>query len=201
MRFNPQKSLHIYSLQLKLIRNICNVDIKHFFDLHHKSLCYFANRLVKDDLQAEDIVAECFLKLWERRDGFNTDQNVKAFLYISCRNACLNYLQHLKVKTSVQKLYLEQLENGEDTILFEIIRTEVLDFVNKEVEELPGKMKEIFKLIYFNGKKTDEIATELNLSVQTVRNQKTKAIAILKTSLLKKGASAYLAFLFLIDGI
>ena len=177
------------------------MDIKHFFDLHHKSLCYFANRLVKDDLQAEDIVAECFLKLWERRDGFNTDQNVKAFLYISCRNACLNYLQHLKVKTSVQKLYLEQLENGEDTILFEIIRTEVLDFVNKEVEELPGKMKEIFKLIYFNGKKTDEIATELNLSVQTVRNQKTKAIAILKTSLLKKGASAYLAFLFLIDGI
>lgn len=179
------------------------MDIKYFFDLHHKSLCYFANRLVKDDLQSEDIVAECFVKLWERREDFGTEQNVKAFLYISCRNACLNYLKHLKVKTTVQKVYLEQLEKGEDSILYQIIKTEVLEIVNKEVEELPEKMRDIFKLIYFNGKKTDEIAVELNLSVQTVRNQKTKAIALLKTSLLKKGVSAsiYLAFLFFIDGI
>lgn len=179
------------------------MDIKYFFDLHHKSLCYFANRLVKDDLQSEDIVAECFFKLWERREDFGTEQNVKAFLYISCRNACLNYLQHLKVKTSVQKVYLEQLEKGEDTILYQIIKTEILEIVSKEVDELPEKMRDIFKLLYFNGKKTDEIAAELNLSVQTVRNQKTKAIALLKTSLLKKGVSAsfYLAFLFFIDNI
>lgn len=173
----------------------------HFFDLHYKSLCYFSNRLVSDDLQSEDIVSDCFLKLWQRRLDFQTAQNIKAFLYISCRNACMNYLQHLKVKTLVQQTYLKELEKGEETILYQIIKTEVLDIVNREIDQLPEKMGQIFKMIYFDGKKTDEIALELNLSVQTVRNQKIKAIDFVKSSLLKKGVSmaVYLGFLFFID--
>lgn len=173
----------------------------YFFDLHYKSLCYFSNRLVNDDLQSEDIVSDCFLKLWQRRSDFQTGQNIKAFLYISCRNACMNYLQHLKVKTQVQQIYLKELEKGEETILYQIIKTEVLDIVNKEIDLLPEKMGQIFRLIYFDGKKTDEIALELNISVQTVRNQKTKAIEFVKNSLLKKGVSmaVYLGFLFFID--
>lgn len=173
----------------------------HFFDLHYKSLCYFSTRLVNDRLQAEDIVSDCFLKLWQRRQDFQTGQNIKAFLYISCRNACMNYLQHLKVKTTVQQAYLKQLEQGKETILYEIIKTEILGIVSSEIDQLPEKMGEIFKLLYFEGKKTDEVAVELNLSVQTVRNQKTKAIDLLKAALLKRGvsAAAYLAFLFFID--
>ncbi len=172
----------------------------YFFDLHYKSLCYFSTRLAGDQLQAEDIVSDCFFKLWQRRRDFQTAQNIKAFLYISCRNACMNYLQHLKVKTAVQQVYLKQLEQGEETILYEIIQTEILDMINKEIEQLPEKMGEIFKLLYFEGKKTDEIALQLNLSVQTVRNQKTKAIDLLKAAMLKRGisAAAYLAFLFFI---
>jgi len=173
----------------------------YFFDLHYKSLCYFSSRLVNDQLQAEDIVSDCFFKIWQRRQDFQTAQNLKAFLYISCRNACMNYLQHLKVKTAVQADYLKQLEKGEETILYDIIRTEILDIVNKEIDLLPEKMAEIFKLLYFEGKKTDEIALQLNISVQTVRNQKVKAIGLLKTALFKRGisAAAYLAFLFFIE--
>lgn len=173
----------------------------YFFDLHYKSLCYFATRLVNEQLQAEDIVSDCFLKLWQRRVNFQTAQNIKAFLYISCRNACMNYLQHLKVKTTVQEVYLKHLEDGEETILYDIIKTEILGIVSNEIDQLPPQMGKVFRLLYFEGKKTDEVAVELNLSVQTVRNQKTKAIEILKASLLKKGisAAAYLAFLFFID--
>lgn len=173
----------------------------HFFDLHYKSLCYFSTRLVNDQLQAEDIVSDCFLKLWQRRQDFQTGQNIKAFLYISCRNGCMNYLQHLKVKTTVQQAYLKQLEQGEETILYDIIKTEVLGIVSREIDQLPEKMAEVFKLLYFEGKKTDEVAVALNLSVQTVRNQKTKAIDLLKTALLKRGISAagYLAFLLFVE--
>ena len=62
--------------------------------------------------------------------------------------------------------------------------------------------REVFNLIYFEGKKTDEIAFQLNLSVKTVRNHKARAVDQLKTAFLKKNLSGpfYLAFLLFIDG-
>ncbi|WP_316817639.1 RNA polymerase sigma-70 factor [Pedobacter nyackensis] len=175
--------------------------LAHFFKLHSKSLAYFTNRMLEDKAEADDIVSKCFLKLWQKHEDFKTVQNIKAFLYISCRNACLDYLASLKVRTASQEKYIMHLQQGEETILYDVIQTEVLDLVNKEIEELPDKMKVIFKMLYFEGKSTTEISEELGLSIQTVRNQKTKAIAILKNSLVKKGVSnaLQLAFLFFID--
>lgn len=169
-----------------------------FFDLHYKSLCYFATRLVQSDSEAEDIVSDCFFKLWQHRENFKTEPNIKAFLYISCRNACLNYLKHLKRRNSAQQLYFNQLEEGEETILYQIIETEVLQILDAEIEALPEKCKKVFKLIYLEGKKTDEIAAALNLSVKTVRNHKARAIELLKTSFLKKGMSATLSLALLL---
>lgn len=175
--------------------------LAHFFKLHSKSLAYFTNRMLEDKAEADDIVSKCFLKLWQKHEDFKTAQNIKAFLYISCRNACLDYLASLKVRTASQEKYIMHLQEGEETILYDIIQTEVLDLVNKEIEELPDKMKVIFKMLYLEGKSTNEIAAELGLSIQTVRNQKTKAITILKNSLLKKGVSnaLQLAFLFFME--
>ncbi|SDK65262.1 RNA polymerase sigma-70 factor, ECF subfamily [Pedobacter sp. ok626] len=175
--------------------------LAHFFKLHSKSLAYFTNRMVSDQAEADDIVSACFLKLWQKHENFKTAENIKAFLYISCRNACLDYLASLKVRTVAQEKYITHFETGEDTILYDVIQTEVLDLVNKEIEELPDKMKVIFKMLYIDGKSTSEIAEELGLSIQTVRNQKTKAIAVIKNSLLKKGVSSVLqlAFLLFID--
>lgn len=172
-----------------------------FFDLHHKSLVYFARQMVQDLNEAEDIVSDCFFKLWQRQGDFATPQNIKAFLFISCRNASLNYIQHVKVKTGAHENFLKNFKEGEENVLSLIIKTEVLEIISKEVDQLPEKMRVIFKLLYFEGKNTNEIASELQLSIQTVRNQKTKAIDLLKTSLLKKGLSesAILIFLFLLD--
>ena len=179
-------------------RNGEDQALSHFFKLHNKSLCYFANRLVQDVAEAEDIASDCFLKLWKRRRDFETASNIKSFLYISCRNACLDHLKHLKVKSAAQQNYFSQLTQSEETILYTIMEAEFLEILSGEIELLPEKCREIFKLIYFQGKKTDEIATELDLSVQTVRNQKTRAIELLKTAFLKKGMSAALSLALLL---
>lgn len=186
---------------MEAFRNGDERALAHFFKLHSKSLAYFTSRMLDDKAEADDIISKCFLKLWQRHGDFKTAQNIKAFLYISCRNACLDYLASLKVRTASQEKYISHLQDGEETILYDVIQTEVLDMVNKEIEELPEKMKVIFKMLYIEGKSTTEIAMELGLSIQTVRNQKTKAITILKNSLVKKGVSnaLQLAFLFFID--
>ncbi|WP_256003506.1 RNA polymerase sigma factor [Pedobacter deserti] len=160
------------------------------FKLHARSLGFFANRLINDPLEAEDVVAECFAKLWERRRDFKTEENIKAFLYISCRNACLDVIRRAKVKTRAQKAYSDAQEGGEDTILNHMITAEVLAILDEEIEMLPDNYKDVFKLIYFDLKKTEEIADRLGLSEQTVRNYKTRAVNLLKTAMLKRGISS-----------
>lgn len=172
--------------------------MSHFYELHYRSLCYFANRFVQETDVAEDLVAECFCKLWERRDTFETSQNIKAFLYISCRNACLNHLKHIQRRNAAQELYFQQLNEGEDTILLQIIETEVLNIIAAEIEELPDKCREVFKLLYVDGEKTDAVAARLGISVKTVRGHKARAIALLKTALLKKGVSVATVLAFLL---
>jgi len=187
---------------IKAFRKGDHQALSHFFKLYVKSLRYFAFRLVQDELEAEDITAECFVKVWERHHDFETEDNIKAFLYISCRNACLDYLRRLKVKSTAQEAYYSQLVNSEETILYQIVKSEVLEALNKEIEFLPDNYRKVFKLIYFDYKKTDEIALELGISVQTVRNYKARAVELLRVSMLKKGISTVLtsAILLLIAG-
>ena len=182
-------------------RNGEDLALSFYFKLHAKSLGFFANRLVNDQLEAEDIVADCFVKLWERRASFPTEENIKAFLYISCRNACLDYLRRLKVKSLAQQAYLNQQNAQEDDILNHIVTAEVLAILNEEIAQLPDNYKQVFKLLYFDLKKTDEIANELGLSEQTVRNYKARAISLLKSAMLKRGISSMgmLAFMFFIE--
>ena len=183
---------------LELFRKGDNAALSYFFKLHYKALCYFVDRIIQNSLEAEDIVAESFVKTWERRADFPTTANIKAFLYITCRNASLNYLKHLKVKSAAQLKYYHELEQGEENILTRIIETEVLVILNQEIEHLPENYREVFKLLYFDQLKTDEIATQLGLTVQTVRNYKARAIDLLKASMLKKGISEVMMLGFLV---
>lgn len=175
--------------------------LAHFFKLHQKSLGYFAYKVVGDSDEAEDIVATCFVKLWEHRTEFPTPEKLKSFLYVSCRNACLNHLRNLKVQTSAQQNYFRELEGSERDVLYRIVESEVLQELHKEIELLPDNYREVFCKIYFQHQKTDEIAAELGLSVQTVRNYKARAVELLRNSMLKKGLSEAFTVALLFLGI
>ncbi len=177
--------------------------LEYFYKQHYQPLCYFAIRLIEDEPEAKDIVAECFVKLWKKHADFKTAENIKAYLYISCRHVCLTYLRDLGRRTASQQLYFEQLEQDGDSILNEIINAEFFRLLDLEVKQLPEKCREVFNLIYFEDKKTDEIARQLDLSVQTVRNHKSRALELLKTAFLKKGITGpfLLAFFLFIDSL
>ena len=56
--------------------------MEYLYALHYKTLCYFANKLVLDLPQAEDIVADSYIKLWNLRSNFDTLVNIRAFLSV-----------------------------------------------------------------------------------------------------------------------
>lgn len=186
---------------IKELHNGAQSAIAYFFDLHYQPLCFFSNRLIQNEAEAKDIVAHSFVLLWQKSRDFNTVENVKGFLYKACRNDCLNFIRDNKRANVAQQLYINQVQQREESVLQEIIRAEFLQILTHEISFLPERPKDVFNMIYFEGKKIDEIAVELGLSVQTVRNHKTRAIDLLKTSFLKKGISQPLmtAFSFFIE--
>ena len=172
------------------------LSLAHFFKLHYRSLCYFVTKIIQDVEEAEDIVTVAFVKLWESRNNFQTATNIKAFLFISCRNASLNYLKQLQRLTVNQQEYVHHLETGDEEVLNHVVESEFLNTLYQEIALLPEQCRKVFSMIYFDGKRTSEIAQILNLSEKTVRNYKARAIDILHNSYLKKSISDAFSLIF-----
>ena len=153
----------------------------HFFQLHYRPLCYFAAQMVGDHQDAEDIVKDTYVKLWQKHTAFATSQNIKAFLYITTRNACLNFLRHMQVRESSKKelMFLEE-EKGQELIVNQMIRAELMQEIYGEIEKLPEKRRMVFKMAYVEGLKNDEIAEQMNISIHTVKEHKGKALQFLR---------------------
>lgn len=155
------------------------------FESYNKILFTCSMQLVKDKEQAEDIVSEAFTKLWQRHDVFQTEEHIKAFLFVATRNASLNYLRHIQRKTASQSelSYLQKDKDDQD-IITDMIEGELLRKIYPVIETLPNKCKTIFKLIYFEDASTDEVAEKLHITPRNVLNQKRRAIQLLKKRLL-----------------
>jgi RNA polymerase sigma-70 factor (family 1) len=153
---------------------------------HYAALFFFVKRFVIDRAEAEDITAETFIKLWKIRHNFDSHQNIKAFLYITARNACLDCLRARQRSTGMQQemLYL-LLQQNDITFLHDEIKVDVLTQVKEKIEGLPPKCKQIFKMAFLERLKNKEIAEKLGLTLQTVKNQKVRAIKLLRLALNK----------------
>jgi RNA polymerase sigma-70 factor (family 1) len=177
-------SVHNFSIE-----RFCQGDRRDFkcvYDLYFETIYTFAYNLVKDAEEAQDITTETFIKLWRLHANFENLNNIKAFLYITSRNACFDYFRKLQRQRSGQKeiLYLLRNENeAENRAENKMIDAEVFGELSRQIEELPFSCKKVFKLIYFNNFTTSEIAENMGISNQNVLNQKARAIRILRSKL------------------
>ena len=87
---------------------------KKLHDQLYDSIYYFASGLIGSKFDANDIATEVFLRLWTLRCNFDTFQNLKAFLYLATRNACLNYLDVQTRAAARNKKLLQQLADREE---------------------------------------------------------------------------------------
>jgi RNA polymerase sigma-70 factor (ECF subfamily) len=157
--------------------------LKSLLKQYYNTLCLFAERLVNTKPAAEDIVGESFIKLWNKRGDFESTQNIKAFLYITVRNACLNYLKQTKRELLNQKQLAYLSGEKEEFVLNAMIRAEVVREIMNEIENLPEQCRKVLKLAYLEGLQNKEVAKVLNISVHTVKNQKARAIQLMKMRL------------------
>jgi len=169
-------------------------EFKAVFEQYYGTLCYYAERLQLSTDDAEDVVSGVFLKLWNREEPFRDLQHLQAFLYRSTRNACLDHLKQTTREKERQLVFLLESEHFGREESAELIRLEVLRAVYLEIKNLPEQMGKIISMSYIEGRKNEEIAAELGLSMQTIKNQKSRALAMLRLRLPAELFTALLLF-------
>jgi RNA polymerase sigma-70 factor (ECF subfamily) len=172
----------------------------HLFNEYYTQLQYFAERLVSNREEAQDIVIIVFRKFWSIKDNFETLNNIKAFFYITVRNQCLDFLRYRQRLNEVKKEYESHLLTADELKQSEhlIIESDLINKIYKEVQKLPNRCREIFILTYFKGLKTKEIASVLQISESAVTTQRSLAIKYLKHAFSQEG---YVFFCLVLAGL
>lgn len=162
---------------------------KYIYDHHYALLCRFANQILGDPALAEEIVDDAIFYLWEHRAEVEIIYSVRAYLMRSVRNGCLNELNSLRYR---QESYCSSFllpENLEflDTIFREddhplgyLLEQELEEELSRCIENLPAECRNVFKKSRFEQKKYEEIADELQISVNTVKYHIKNALSLLQ---------------------
>lgn len=156
--------------------------IEDLFLLNYRPLCMFALHYLQDADLVEDVVQECFTVLWEKLEQGADVANRRAYLYMSVRNRCLDHLRRKGLPTESLKPYdtygIIDDDDAEERSVMEAKLWTAID-------SLPEKCRQVFLMSKRDGLKYEEIAEELGLSVNTVRNQISKALNVLKNGAVK----------------
>lgn len=163
----------------ELILKIRAGDIRSFervFYLYAENLVRYATTIVKNSDDAEDIVQQLFVAIWDKKGIPNVTGSLKSYLYRSVYNSSLNKLKQVKVRESYAA-DSNYVSSGLAAAASETLEhKETSKRIEEAVEELPEQCKLIFKMSRFEQLKYQEIADQLGLSVKTVEAQMGKAL-------------------------
>lgn len=158
---------------------------------YYSKLLRFAQTYLNSEADAENLVQDVFLKLWDKHPDLRDVENINAYLFKLVKNACINHLQHEKnvreYMSRAKYIYetdinirIQALERFDDVIFDD---KKIEEILNNAIEKLPERCREIFKLSRFEGLKYTEIANRLSISPNTVENQMVIALKKLRITL------------------
>ena len=154
----------------------------YFFRLYFRALCLFARRILQGQCEPEDIVQECFVKLWQKRTSINSSAAIKTYLYKTVQNACLDFIKSKQAKLKIVSISEDLLtENPFQNTEAAIIEAELVRQIHLLAENLPQRIQAVFKLYYFEGRSENEIGELMQTSIHTVKNQRIRALALIKS--------------------
>jgi len=140
-----------------------------FFKENYHTACLVALRYIKNQQEAEDVVQETFLYLWEKRTEMQIRQSLKQYLLQAVKNRSINFVnRERKFHEEINdELEISQNTDSEDAFAKE----ELAVLVSKSIDKLPAQCKRIFLLAYVDNLTYNQIAESLGLSKNTIKTQ------------------------------
>jgi len=166
--------------ELKLWENIKKGDVnslKRIHVMYFHQMCLFAKKTVRDDQLIENMVSDCFIKLWENRKKIEIKLSLKTYLYQVLRNQIIDYYRIKNEKT----VLLDELPDIPNEAEFDDQQRYAKLY--KVISQLPEQRRKILELAVFDSLSYQQIADELGISKNTVKTQIARAYRFLKESL------------------
>ncbi|MNH15235.1 RNA polymerase sigma factor [compost metagenome] len=155
----------------------------YIFKSYFVQLCTFAYPFVKSEEIAKDIVHDAYMVFIDNPLLLEKEPLVqKSYLYTTVKNLAMNHQR----KSRLEEKYTNSLDNydlADIDLMKGLIESEVIGTLHKELDSLPEKCQHVCRLIYIEGKKYDEVASEMRISVNTVKSQRLLALRLLRKKL------------------
>jgi RNA polymerase sigma-70 factor, ECF subfamily len=168
-------------------------DIKAFETLYFRffnPLSLYASGIIKDKEVAREIVSDVYLKIWQKREQIEIKQGIKSYFFRCVYNACIDYMKtNMSLKQNQTVRITDKMKDfvglDDEYIFQQLSHPEVEKDVMDAIDKLPPKCKEIFCLSRFEELTYNEISENLNISVNTVKTQISRALDFLHIKLKK----------------
>jgi len=178
---------------VNLLKKNSSFAFQILFDKYSQRIYRFSFSYFKSKEEAEEIVQEVFLKIWKMRGELSSGKSFDSLLFVIAKNTILNTIR----KAKSEQVYLNYvlLNPAKDVSPDEELDFHELERIyNYAVDQLSPKRKEIFLLSRKDFLSNAEIASRLGISVKTVENQMTSALAEIKKKLRSRGFSGLFFF-------
>ena len=139
------------------------------YEKYYSDLVVFASSYLQTQDLSEDVVQNFFIHFWENRDTIKVSGSLKSYCFFAIKNRCLNRLRDYHLRDEKNLAYLDGLLKLDDDQLDQEV--DLVNELEQAIHQLPDQMKRIFLKKYFEGLKTHEIASELEVSENTINTQ------------------------------
>jgi len=189
-----------YTSEKELLENFLKGEEQactYVYNRYFSRICLYASSFVDETKEAEDIAEEGFIRLWQGKRNFESLAHLKAALYQTTRRVGLNHQTARQRSLNRVDMYAAQQDQDQNSHLQEIIYTEAMAELYEAIQKLPPKAREIIQLTYLQGNSNQEVADLLHISIQTVKNQKMRALSLLRQHLNRDSFNYLLSLLVL----
>ncbi len=169
--------------------------LKLLFDRYSDDVYSIAYSVLKDPFESEDVVQEVFIKVWNARFQLDETGNIWSFIYIITKRLALNKLRDLKAQIKNQVVLFEtnfaQIGSSDNNTLVQ----EILALEHEVLEKLPEQQRKVYVLSRVEGLTYKEIAGQMNIAPNTVKNHIIQALKTFKKHFQRFGYPLFLFFL------
>ena len=168
---------------LILLRERDQVAFAEVYRRYFSTLYLHAYKMLDNKSQAQDIIQELFVAFWQKSSQLEIQTNLRAYLYGATRNRVLTTIKKNKINRDFLQMVADVIQEEDNGTMEQISEHELNLLINKEIDKLPPRMKQVFELSRKAYMSNSEIAALLGTSEETVKKQIHKSLAILKAKL------------------
>jgi RNA polymerase sigma-70 factor (family 1) len=175
-----------------LFRQIADGDESAFAVIFHRyksPLFEYGMKITKSPVAAEELVQECFIKLWLSRQNLPSIENPVAYLHTMARNAGVDYLRRLSLDAGLQQKVWAGIAETENTTLQKVQVSETQRLIDEAVAQLPDQQRAVFMLSRYEGLNYEQIGLQMGIAGNTVKNHLVKALKFIREYLGNKYGS------------